>query len=44
MSPLSDSQSSVLLILGLGYVPENGRCQMDEVVLNLLEEFSLGLS
>ena len=44
MSPLSDSQSSALLILGLGHVPENGQCQMDEVVLNLLEEFSLGLS
>lgn len=33
MSPLPDSQSSALLISGLGSVPGNGQCQISEVVL-----------
>ena len=44
MSSLWDSQSSVLLISGLGSVPRNGQCQINEVVLNLPEELVLGLS
>lgn len=32
-SPLPDSQSSALLISGLGSVPGNGQCQISEVVL-----------